>query len=313
MSARDQVIDIERNENISIDVSSPVVETVTEVNIFGGWKRIIIGTSLILAMVLSLIGGTIASYLLRKDLHEPVDPYNVWPNTDYKNQCRPEYVVAEDMGYSDLPNNHLLIRNGKKNYFTVSNGSNYDMFMSVYMIENLFGSKDYSIHVVSSPNKSDLSPVADFSFLQSHWDLRKNNNMISFTNTYEGLYGYYQESGIFLAEKLINGLPTSPVQFADQNTAMNVIATEINKCINSNINQFYHLTNKKTGSYIFSSIENNGAKFELFEKLKNLRNAKSAEAKKEKFDKKKTSKAPKILEKPRFKNIQMLTLAELSN
>lgn len=314
MSQIEQVIDIERNENISIEVSSPVVvETRTEENVLVNWKRVIIGTSLILTMVLSLGGGAIASYLLRKDLHKPLDPYNVWPDTDYENQCHPEGV--EDLEYSNLPNNHLLIKNGSNNYFTVANGSNSDVFMAVYMIENLFDSKNYAIHVVSSTNKSDLSPVVDLDSINSPWELRNHNMFNGYGNGFE----YYYESppGVCLAESLANDLRNISGYYGDQNAAMNDIADKINQVISSKPEFYYHPTTKKTGSYIFPFNYNfegqgQGIGIALFDKLKALRDAKREEAEKAN-ENRNSSGSSKIQIKPRFKNIEMATLAELGN
>ena len=239
-----EVIDIERTENVTIDVNnSPVMETVTEGYVMVRWKRIIIGASLISLLVLPLLGGAIISYFLRNDLHQPVDPYNIWPDTDYKNQEPPEYVDAdEDKGYSFRSDHHLLIKNGNDKFFTVSNGTNADMYMAVYMIENLWGSSEkYTIHVVTSTRKTNLSPLHDFSLLDHHDDLYYKLGMDRTYIDDTGIYEYYEHPYACIAAKVAKRFPISAsTSSMNQKQIMTNIAAEINKEIKANPTEFYY-------------------------------------------------------------------------
>jgi hypothetical protein len=319
MSDKELVIDIERNENVTIEVNvndSPVaVESVTEENVFVRWKRIVIGVSLIMFMIIPLAGGTLISYFLRKDLHEPVDPYNVWPNTIYSDQESPEYLFTEDdKGFSSRPNHYLLIKNGKNNHFTISTKTNADMYMSVYMLENLYGqTDDYTIHVVTSTRKSNLSPVHDITLLGHHMYLEYTAKMENYFNNSTMNYEYYEYPSICLAAKIAERFPaTSSATSTDQSQIMNNIAAEINKAIKANISDFYYPSADKTGSYIFAYHGKGGVKLGMFEDLKNLRKEKQIEDQQNKASEDKSSKTTKIMEKPKYNKIEMLTLKELS-
>lgn len=321
MSESGQVIEIERNENVSIEVNnSPVVEPVTVESVFVKWKRMIIGISLISLMVLPLLGGALVSYFLRRDLHKPVDPYNVWPDTDYKDQERPEYmVVDDDKGYSLLPNHYLLIKNGDEKCFTVSNGTNADMYMAVYMVENLFGYKEaYVIHVVTSTRKSALSPGSELHFVSHHYELEYNLKMEKSKNFEDDVHEYYQKPGTCLATNIVRTFKNfSPASSSsDQKQIMKSISDKISKAIKDNPKEFYYPTYEKKGSYVFS-YTGSGGKLDLplFNDLRDARNKKRESVKSEMAsaaEEEKSEKDSEILEKPKYKKIDMRSLKELS-
>lgn len=321
MSESGQVIEIERNENVAIEVNnSPAVEPVTVENVFVKWKRMIIGVSLISLMVLPLLGGALVSYFLRRDLHEPVDPYNVWPDTDYKNQERPEYmVVDDDKGYSLLRNHYLLIKNGDEKCFTVSNSTNADMYMAVYMVENLFGySDEYVIHVVTSTRKSALSPGSELHFVSHHYELEYNLKMEKSENFKDDVHEYYQKPGTCLATNVVRTFKNfSPASSSsDQKQIMKSIGDRISEAIKDNPKEFYYPTYEKKGSYAFS-YNGSGGKLNLplFNDLRDARNNKRESAKSEMAaaeEEEKPEKNSEIVEKPKYKKIDMRSLKELS-
>lgn len=317
MSEREEVIEIERNENIVIEVNEPgeCVATATQISVLAKWKRVIIGTGLILLLIVPVVGGALSSYFLRRDLHSPTDPYNVWPDTEYRDPNAPAYQETFDKGYSTEPNDHFLINNGNLNYFTVKNGAQPEMYFSLYMVENLFASRDiYGLHIVSSTDKDNLSPLRNISSARYSSDLSSG---MQHSGSYNG-WSYYHTGphGADLANNLAETLEYkfSPDKLTSQDQVIDYIAKDIVDSITSKSSKFYYPTDSKSGTYLASKYYGCGIEIPLFKKLYKMRCEKREleEEKRSKGSKTTSGKGSTTPEKPKFKRIKMLSLTEVS-
>lgn len=275
----EEVIDIERKEEVvaievpeSVTADAPVVEA----SIFTKWKRVIVGASLMLLLIAPIVGGIVFSYLNRKDQYAPADPYNLWPDSEYTgpHMIRSANIsdMYKDRGFSFANNNHVLIRDGEETVFEVKSPENADappMYMSVYMIENLYGRKEkYGLHVVTKNSPEGLAQYADLSSAMNDSDVRttgrnlhQNYNMnasrgIYLTNSnddivaartlanemqYNGYYGYGYNSDI-------SDLITQNVGESDYDFAMRRVAHKIKNIARDQNRSLYKLTSSVSAS-----------------------------------------------------------------
>lgn len=257
----EEVIDIERNENVAIEVSATTPEVVEEISIFSKWRRVIIGVILMMLLVLPLIGGIAFSYLMRSSQYQPADPYNIWPDSEYTGT---QVVISElaykDEGFSFTPNNHILIKNGDDSYFTVGDPNNSRaplMYMSVYMIENLYGRREkYGLHVVTKNSADGLSQFKNQAGLNDENSFRHDMRDHRTINTGLGIYLSNDQSDMVasrtIANQLQNGCNTTTTRASDESDydyAMRVIATKIRYIAANQGRNLYKLTNSALASY----------------------------------------------------------------
>ena len=302
MSETDQVIDIERNENVVIDVNVVEDASVTQVtpqeSIFVTWKRLIIGTSVLLLLIVPIVGGAWASYCLRRYLHEPADPFNVWPDTEYRGPSQPVQMQAVDKGYSTNPNNYVLIKNGGKDYFEVKSTKGSSSYIAVYMIENLFGDiNQQGLHVVSSSYPTNLAPLKNISFAKDYLDI-EDRSMFRYYDNYR--IGINTESGDRDLSCSLADVITGTMNFNSQKDGTDAIAQKINQALNSSSSEkYYRPSQSKYGSYMIPSYSY--GYIESFQNLCNIRNGLRAKHKKTHP----TQNEEVILEKPTYRRIAL--------
>lgn len=323
---KDEIIDIDRNEDVVIEVSNvvevPVVTEEAEVqSILTKWKRVLIGTSLLMMIILPIVGGAVLSYLLRKELFKPTDPYNIWPSSEYRGPTAAEgWTPTYDVGYSTQRNNYVRIRSDTEDYFVVINksyGSIDKMYMAVYMVENLFGDeKNYCLHVVSSEDKDNLDPYKD---------ITSANNMIEIFEIMDGMFRNYSGYGINSVESCyIKGDLANPLitrlnaqhfvgfKTSHPNEVMNEFFGKLKTIIDADPAAFYNSTDQ-TASYAFGpyGINEGSLNNEILNALRDSRNEMRLAA--ECLGTSKVNDTEVIKDKPKFKKIQMKTLEDLSS
>lgn len=307
----EEVIDIERKEDIvTIEVpeatpaDAPVVEM--EASIFTKWKRVIVGVSLMMLLVLPIVGGITFSYLNRKEQYVPADLYNIWPDSEYSGPRMIKSATLVDMykdkGYSFAPNHHVVIRDGEETVFTVKNPDNSSappMYMSVYMIENLYGRKEkYGLHVVTKNSPDDLIQYADLNGAMNDSDIRNSGHDLiqnSYMNASRGIYltnssSNRPEDDIIAARTLANEMQyngyygqrsssvlTQNVGESDYDYAMRRAADRIKTIAIDQNRGMYKLTSSVSASYTLPDHWDIHLNAEVLSRLQEVRNAKRTE------------------------------------
>lgn len=303
----EDIIDINRKEDVAIEVNVVDDTTTTatvitepdligskgedlELSIFSKWKRVIMGSCLLLLLVLPVIGGITFSYLMRKSQYDPADPYNVWPDSEYTGS---KVVAMEagvvDKGFSFSPNNHVLIKNGDDDYFVVNSPTNSrapPMYMAVYMIENLFSNKEsYGLHVVTKNSSENLSPYRDLYNYSDYRSLSQGLTQHSNSTSIDMIYLSSDSSDFVAARTLADALRYNVYGYNARargpnmpgyDDAMESIALRIRNIAQNRESELYRLSNGPLASYAIPIRNTINLDNEYMDNIKNLRNEKRA-------------------------------------
>lgn len=179
---KEEVIDIERFDNTVIEVASSPTEAPAEVfpkrstvAILNLPKRIIIGVSILLSMIVPLGFGIYLSYKLQNHLKDPIDPKNIWPDTGLTTKKTVAEFVPLD--YSLDSDNFYPIPDSKGNVIIEIPGAADDKneptkrYMALYLVENISGDENaFGVYAVQALKPEDLTkslmrPVANYSMV----------------------------------------------------------------------------------------------------------------------------------------------------
>lgn len=338
-------VNMEENENnVAISVASSPVSSVEppedttvigpvpevdqgeeyeEYPIYSKTKRIIIGSMMLFAVIIPVVGGGLGTYWLRSWVHQPEDPYNVWPETEYRPSVRTgdlAHDLFSDIGYSREPNNPVLLNNDEEAYFEIvdkTKPNRAKVYMAIYLIENLFRDQEkFGLHVVSGPDPDDVS-ASIYNKLATYEDelVDPSDSRVSYPDLRTANFRYlsnnlnnhpYQKPVEYLGEELASR-QTSSGGASDCASAKKAFAKEVRTIIESSRNIYCY---QKAYGYIIP-LTDKEPNIPILKDLASIRrkNRKDAEAEIMKSTKKKgPAKVPP--KKPRFKHLVVRPISE---
>lgn len=229
-----EVIDIatDRNET-SIEMNSStqsvepeLIKDRTSFLIFDLKRKIVIGSALLICLIVPLLTGVYISFMISSHLREPVDPNNIWPATEFtRRSSENDEDEIEDLGYSTAANNLVLLKNGEDDFFTFKSLKAHEPphYMSVYMIENLYGDRDrFGLYVITNFVKKLTKSHNLFTNYVSEDDFINNESM-----TLKLVDGNYGKSYGINEDKCISNSLTDTYKSFEKSSNLQVIKHNI--------------------------------------------------------------------------------------
>jgi hypothetical protein len=256
------------NEPDEALIEEPSIEAPS---VFPTRKKILLGGALLVLLIVPLVAGTYLSFMYRQMLYNPVDPDNLWPETEYTGAFIAR--IYEDPGFSDAPNNLIHVKNGQEDAFETNtlktyNYQNSKKYVSVSVVENLYG-KDmaYALNfIVNTVNKDmrldySIRKAKDIKGLLggSYRSWANDESFISYALNYE-----YENTRMVndIAESL-KQIPSSNLP-NDQNDTLQIISENVQ-------NQMVNCVEDITERAVIFSIPNEDVSIPILDHLTRLR------------------------------------------
>jgi hypothetical protein len=256
------------NEPDEALIEEPSIEAPS---VFPTRKKILLGGALLVLLIVPLVAGTYLSFMYRQMLYNPVDPDNLWPETEYTGAFIAR--IYEDPGFSDAPNNLIHIKNGQEDVFETNTPKTYTdqnskNYVSVSVVENLYGKNtEYALNFIVNTENKDMR--LDYSIRKakdikgllggSYRSWANDESFISYALNYE-----YENTRMVndIAESL-KQIPSSNLP-NDQNDTLQIISENVQ-------NQMVNCVEDITERAVIFSIPNEDVSIPILDHLTRLR------------------------------------------
>jgi hypothetical protein len=256
------------NEPDEALIEEPSIEAPS---VFPTRKKILLGGALLVLLIVPLVAGTYLSFMYRQMLYNPVDPDNLWPETEYTGAFIAR--IYEDPGFSDAPNNLIHIKNGQEDVFETNTPKTYTdqnskNYVSVSVVENLYGKNtEYALNFIVNTENKDMR--LDYSIRKAK-DIKglldeDNPYMVHFKN-FESYVLNYEYESIKMANQIAESLKQIPSSNLpnDQSETLQIISENVQKQM---VNCEEHITKRA----VIFSIPNEDVSIPILDHLTRLR------------------------------------------